>query len=149
MQEKGDYLGTGAGNGAQAGGGGGSSRRGKDVLVVGFDARNHGHRLTDELAQKGWGVGNEQHAIDLYGMILGASSNRMTQREPLTLTATAHLSSLFPFLPVRRLPMYHTSSPSSPPTSSRKTTASSASTASRASPSEATRSGTFSRTTRA
>lgn len=34
----------------------------KELLVVSFDARNHGHRLTNELAQKGWGKGNDKHA---------------------------------------------------------------------------------------
>lgn len=40
----------------------GMSSRTRELLVIGFDARNHGHRMTDELAQKGWGVGNEKHA---------------------------------------------------------------------------------------
>lgn len=40
----------------------GMSSTTRGLLVIGFDARNHGHRMTDELAQKGWGVGNEKHA---------------------------------------------------------------------------------------
>ncbi|CAO1627264.1 unnamed protein product [Parajaminaea phylloscopi] len=47
----------------------------RELLVVSFDARNHGHRMTNQLGQKGWGAGNQQHAMDLYGMILGISAD--------------------------------------------------------------------------
>lgn len=47
----------------------------RELLVVSFDARNHGHRMTNSLGQKGWGMGNKQHAMDLYGMILGISAD--------------------------------------------------------------------------
>lgn len=47
----------------------------RELLVVSFDARNHGHRMTNSLGQKGWGMGNKQHAVDLYGMILGNAAD--------------------------------------------------------------------------
>lgn len=34
----------------------------KDVLLVSYDARNHGHRTTNDLGQKGWKEGNKLHA---------------------------------------------------------------------------------------
>lgn len=43
--------------------------------MVSFDARNHGHRLTNQVAQQGWGKGNEKHAMDLYASILGTSAD--------------------------------------------------------------------------
>ncbi|PWZ02485.1 hypothetical protein BCV70DRAFT_168376 [Testicularia cyperi] len=43
----------------------------KDVLIVTFDARNHGYRLTNPAGQKDWKSGNPRHAMDLYGMIVG------------------------------------------------------------------------------
>ncbi|KDN41068.1 alpha/beta-hydrolase [Tilletiaria anomala UBC 951] len=45
----------------------------KDVLVVSFDARNHGHRKTNELGQKGWKEDNKRHAMDLYAMYVGTA----------------------------------------------------------------------------
>lgn len=51
------------------------SQPARELLVVTFDARNHGHRTTNSLGQKGWGVGNKQHALDLYGMILGNAAD--------------------------------------------------------------------------
>lgn len=41
----------------------------KEFLIVGFDSRNHGHRLTNEVGQKGWKQGNSLHGLDLYSMI--------------------------------------------------------------------------------
>lgn len=43
----------------------------RDHLVVTFDARNHGNRTTNAEGQKAWKQGNTQHAMDLYGMIVG------------------------------------------------------------------------------
>ncbi|CCF53447.1 hypothetical protein NDA11_005094 [Ustilago hordei] len=45
----------------------------RDHLVVTFDARNHGHRTTNPEGQKAWKQGNTQHAMDLYGMIVGGA----------------------------------------------------------------------------
>ncbi|CAO1638196.1 unnamed protein product [Sympodiomycopsis kandeliae] len=50
-------------------------QRKRELLVVSFDARNHGHRLTNEVGQKGWSKGNDLHAMDLYSSILGTSSD--------------------------------------------------------------------------
>ena len=47
--------------------------RQRDHLVLTFDARNHGHRMTNELGQKAWKQGNDRHALDLYGMIVGGA----------------------------------------------------------------------------
>jgi hypothetical protein len=46
-----------------------------EFLIVGFDARNHGHRLTNPLGQKGWKEDNNAHAFDLYSMIVGTSQD--------------------------------------------------------------------------
>lgn len=43
----------------------------RDHLIVTFDARNHGHRTTNPEGQKDWKQGNNLHAMDLYGMIVG------------------------------------------------------------------------------
>ena len=45
-----------------------TQQRQKDVICVSFDARNHGHRKTSDLGQKGWKEGNKLHALDLYAM---------------------------------------------------------------------------------
>ncbi|KAN0066510.1 hypothetical protein ACQY0O_000604 [Thecaphora frezii] len=45
----------------------------RDHLVVTFDARNHGHRMTSEMGQKAWKQGNQKHALDLYGMVVGGA----------------------------------------------------------------------------
>lgn len=45
--------------------------RQRDHLIVTFDARNHGHRMTNPEGQKAWKQGNDRHAMDLYGMIVG------------------------------------------------------------------------------
>lgn len=45
----------------------------RDHIVVTFDARNHGHRTTNPEGQKAWKQGNTQHAMDLYGMIVGGA----------------------------------------------------------------------------
>lgn len=34
----------------------------REHLIVSFDARNHGHRTTNQLGQSGWKEGNEKHA---------------------------------------------------------------------------------------
>lgn len=46
-----------------------------EFLVVSFDARNHGHRTTNEIGQKGWKQGNKAHAMDLYSMIVGTAQD--------------------------------------------------------------------------
>lgn len=55
--------------------GGTSSGSHRELLVISFDARNHGHRMTHSLGQKGWAADNKQHAVDLYGMILGGAAD--------------------------------------------------------------------------
>ena len=45
----------------------------KDHLIISFDARNHGHRKTNELGQKSWKEENKLHAMDLYAMIVGTA----------------------------------------------------------------------------
>lgn len=47
----------------------------REFLLVSFDARNHGHRLTDAVGQKGWKQGNKRHALDLYSMIRGTAQD--------------------------------------------------------------------------
>lgn len=47
----------------------------REFLIANFDARNHGHRMTSEKGQKGWKQGNEQHAQDLYAMIVGMAQD--------------------------------------------------------------------------
>ncbi|SJX61831.1 uncharacterized protein SRS1_12815 [Sporisorium reilianum f. sp. reilianum] len=47
----------------------------RDHLVVTFDARNHGHRITNPEGQKAWKQGNPRHAMDLYAMIVGDASD--------------------------------------------------------------------------
>lgn len=47
----------------------------RELLLVSFDARNHGHRLTSEMGQKGWKQGNKLHALDLYSMIVGMAQD--------------------------------------------------------------------------
>lgn len=51
----------------------GEARR--EFLIVNFDARNHGHRLTSEIGQKGWKQENKMHAMDLYSMIVGTAQD--------------------------------------------------------------------------
>lgn len=46
-----------------------AGQRQREFLIVSFDARNHGHRMTNEEGQKGWKQGNKLHAMDLYSMI--------------------------------------------------------------------------------
>lgn len=48
-----------------------AGREQRDHLIVTFDARNHGHRTTNPEGQKAWKQGNDRHAMDLYGMIVG------------------------------------------------------------------------------
>ncbi|KAJ9478192.1 Cytochrome b5 heme-binding domain-containing protein [Pseudozyma hubeiensis] len=45
----------------------------RDHLLVTFDARNHGQRVTNPQGQKAWKQGNTRHAMDLYGMIVGGA----------------------------------------------------------------------------
>jgi hypothetical protein len=47
----------------------------REFLIVNFDARNHGHRMTSEKGQQGWKQGNERHAMDLYSMIVGMAQD--------------------------------------------------------------------------
>lgn len=46
-----------------------------EFLMISFDARNHGHRMTNETGQKGWKQGNKDHAMDLYSMIVGTAQD--------------------------------------------------------------------------
>jgi dienelactone hydrolase len=50
-------------------------RPAREFLIVNFDARNHGHRMTNETGQKGWRQGNVLHALDLYAMIVGMAQD--------------------------------------------------------------------------
>ncbi|KAE8260274.1 hypothetical protein A4X13_0g445 [Tilletia indica] len=45
----------------------------REFVIVSFDARNHGHRLTNELGQKSWKDQNPEHAKDLYAMVHGTA----------------------------------------------------------------------------
>ncbi|PWN52502.1 hypothetical protein IE53DRAFT_385043 [Violaceomyces palustris] len=45
----------------------------RDCIIVNFDARNHGHRMTNKDGQLAWKQGNTRHALDLYGMITGTA----------------------------------------------------------------------------
>lgn len=49
----------------------------RDLYVVTFDHRNHGHRMVDANANEGWskedGKGNEKHAIDMYTIQTGTA----------------------------------------------------------------------------
>lgn len=47
----------------------------RDCLAISFDARNHGHRVTNSLGQQGWKQGNAKHAMDLYAMMLGTAND--------------------------------------------------------------------------
>lgn len=44
----------------------GAKRRG--LIAVAFDARNHGSRLVDALANETWRTGNERHAQDMFSV---------------------------------------------------------------------------------
>lgn len=50
----------------------------RDLVVVTFDQRNHGHRLTDPKANDGWGhtdtdERNNRHALDMYAIQTGTA----------------------------------------------------------------------------
>ncbi|KDQ15854.1 hypothetical protein BOTBODRAFT_173524 [Botryobasidium botryosum FD-172 SS1] len=45
----------------------------RDLIVVTLDHRNHGSRLIDEKANKGWRDGNERHAVDMYTVLDGTA----------------------------------------------------------------------------
>lgn len=62
----------------------------KEFLIVNFDARNHGHRMTSEKGQQGWKQGNQHHAMDLYSMIVGMAQD-------VTLLVDFLPSYLFPY----------------------------------------------------
>ncbi|RDB29097.1 hypothetical protein Hypma_014792 [Hypsizygus marmoreus] len=55
----------------------GKGKRGRELLVVTFDHRNHGARLVDPLANEGWSKEeekhNERHAVDMYAIQTGTS----------------------------------------------------------------------------
>ncbi|WFC99182.1 hypothetical protein MYAM1_001926 [Malassezia yamatoensis] len=53
----------------------GSNARTRDLLMVTFDSRDHGHRNTNPQAQKSWKEGNATHAVDMYGMIRGTADD--------------------------------------------------------------------------
>ncbi|KZO92563.1 hypothetical protein CALVIDRAFT_567243 [Calocera viscosa TUFC12733] len=47
----------------------------RDLVIISFDHRNHGHRTVNAENNLGWGEegGNDTHAIDLYGMFTGTA----------------------------------------------------------------------------
>lgn len=47
-----------------------SSSRG--LVAVAFDMPNHGSRMVNELGNQAWEKGNERHAVDMAGMVVGA-----------------------------------------------------------------------------
>ncbi|KAI0344767.1 alpha/beta-hydrolase [Trametopsis cervina] len=47
----------------------------KQLVVVTFDQRNHGHRLTHKLTNGVWIEGNERHAIDMYAVYVGTAKD--------------------------------------------------------------------------
>ncbi|KYK60605.1 hypothetical protein DCS_01742 [Drechmeria coniospora] len=57
-------------------------RRGQErkrgLVALAFDMPNHGSRLVSSLANQAWGGGNDRHAIDLAGMVLGARRDMST-----------------------------------------------------------------------
>lgn len=50
-----------------------SSRRG--LVALAFDMPNHGSRLVSEAANNAWDRGNEQHAVDMAGMVKGGTGD--------------------------------------------------------------------------
>jgi hypothetical protein len=46
-------------------------RADRGLIAVAFDQRNHGTRLVSEKANEAWRAGNEQHAVDMLGIIRG------------------------------------------------------------------------------
>lgn len=43
-----------------------ASKKPKGLIAVSFDARNHGSREVDKLANEAWRQGNPRHAIDMF-----------------------------------------------------------------------------------
>jgi predicted esterase len=58
---------------------GSESKPSKDLLIVTFDQRNHGHRLRADIGNKGWGKdsknSNKQHALDMYAIQTGTAND--------------------------------------------------------------------------
>ncbi|KAI5304172.1 Folylpolyglutamate synthetase [Ascosphaera pollenicola] len=48
--------------------------RGRELLVVSFDQRNHGHRVVDQVRNEGWDQ-NATHAKDMWAMVYGTSQD--------------------------------------------------------------------------
>lgn len=63
----------------------------RELLFVGFDGRNHGHRKTDALGQKGWKQDNPKHGMDLYSMIGGYITKWQTVQYRLAVVASPRL----------------------------------------------------------
>lgn len=47
----------------------------KGLIAVSFDARNHGTRLVDPVANEAWRQGNLRHAIDMYSCYQGTAAD--------------------------------------------------------------------------
>jgi len=45
-----------------------SKGKGKGLIAVAFDQRNHGGRQVDKLANEAWRQGNERHAQDMFSI---------------------------------------------------------------------------------
>ncbi|KAF8920121.1 Alpha/Beta hydrolase protein [Mucidula mucida] len=54
-----------------------NAKQSRNLYVVTFDQRNHGHRLVNETANKGWSKSpdrhNDRHATDMYSMQVGTA----------------------------------------------------------------------------
>lgn len=48
-----------------------SAAAARGLIALSFDMPNHGSRMVSEVANQVWNMGNEQHAIDMIGMIKG------------------------------------------------------------------------------
>ncbi|WFD30937.1 hypothetical protein MSPP1_001963 [Malassezia sp. CBS 17886] len=51
------------------------ARTQKDLLMISFDARDHGKRTTNRKKQDGWCCGNPTFGLDQYAMILGGAQD--------------------------------------------------------------------------
>jgi hypothetical protein len=52
-----------------------SSKSPRPLLVVTFDARNHGARIVDDKMNQAWNEGNETHGQDMYSTMIGTSQD--------------------------------------------------------------------------
>ncbi|KAI0093154.1 Alpha/Beta hydrolase protein [Irpex rosettiformis] len=53
----------------------GGKKQERELVVVTFDQRNHGHRLVDESSIGSWVEGNPNHAVDMYAMFVGTAKD--------------------------------------------------------------------------